>query len=321
VAELARAGWIADLAEAFPPAEIKQGFLPGPAAAALVYGGTFAVPWYADVGVLFRRTDLIPVAPRTYVELAERAARAPHGERLRGFVWQGLQSESLVCNACEAIWGHGGETSRDGRPLFDTPEAVGALAWLRAALVSGLSPPSVTSMAEEESRRTFQAGGAAFMRNWPYAFAEAQRRDSAVRGKVAVSALPSADGSPGPGALGGFHIALNARTPAWKVDAAVRLVEHLTSPWANAVLALSYGRLPARRDVYADDLIQSGAPMIADLLPTIERARPRPVTPYYPMIADTLAAEFSAAITGVRKPAECLRRAQTLVDHLMEEVR
>lgn len=37
----------------------------------------------------------------------------------------------------------------------------------------------------------------------------------------------------------------------------------------------------------------------------------------YPMIDGMLAAEFSAAITGVRSPAEALRRAQAEVDHLM----
>ena len=41
------------------------------------------------------------------------------------------------------------------------------------------------------------------------------------------------------------------------------------------------------------------------------------MTAYYPMIDGTLAAEFSAAITGVRSPAEALRRAQAEVDHLM----
>ncbi len=61
--------------------------------------------------------------------------------------------------------------------------------------------------------------------------------------------------------------------------------------------------------------------MIAALRPIAEAAKPRPVTPYYPMIADTLAAEFSAAITGVRTVSECLGRAQMLIDHLTEGVR
>ena len=40
------------------------------------------------------------------------------------------------------------------------------------------------------------------------------------------------------------------------------------------------------------------------------------MTPYYPLISDTLQAELSAAITGIRAPAEALRRAQAQIDHL-----
>jgi multiple sugar transport system substrate-binding protein len=321
VAEVARAGWIADLSATFPPDRIRRDFLPGAASAVVFQGATFGVPWYVDVGVLFRRTDLVPAAPKTYDELiAAAVSRRPRGHDMRGYVWQGLQSEALVCNVFEAIWGHGGLPASPDAVELDTPEARDALGYLRGLLARGVSPPSVTTMAEEESRRVFQLGSSVLMRNWPYAYAEAQRPGSAVRGRVGVSPLPTLTGEAGHGALGGFQLALNANTPRWKVEAAHALIAHLSSLDANVVLALSYGRLPARRAAYEDPRVVSGAPMIAGLLPAAVRARPRPVTPYYPMIADTLAAEFSAAITGVRSPAESLRRAQALADHLVREV-
>ncbi len=106
VAEFARAGWIADLSAAFPPDLLRRDYLPGAASAVIVDDATFAVPWYVDVGVFYRRTDLVPRAPRTYDELVASArevvSRRP---RLRGYLWQGLQSEALVCNVYEAIWG------------------------------------------------------------------------------------------------------------------------------------------------------------------------------------------------------------------------
>lgn len=318
VAEFARAGWIAELSAAFPPDALRRDFLPGAADAVILGDATFAVPWYIDVGVFFRRRDLVPQAPRTYRELVTfaREARRQRPSR-RGYVWQALQSEGLVCNVYEAIWGHGGTSMIGGRLLLDTPEAREALAYLRALVACGISPRSVTSMAEEESRRVFQAGDAVFMRNWPYAWAEAESPGSPVRGRVGLSALPTADGAIGRGALGGFQIALNAHTPAWKVDAAHRFIAHLTSTEANLTIALAYGRNPPRAAVYRDPRLLAGAPAIAGLLPLVERAEPRPVTPYYPMVDGTLAAEFSAAITGVRSPAEALRRAQAEIDHLM----
>ncbi len=320
VAELARAGWVADLSEAFPEERVRRDFLPGPASAVLVQGGTFAVPWYADVGVFYYRTDLVPRAPRTFAELLELAQGAAHKRSLHGYVWQGLQSEALVCNVLETMWGFGGVPASPGDIELDTEPARSALDLMRTLLTTGISPPSVTSMAEEESRRVFQAGAAVFMRNWPYAWAELQSKGSPVRGLVGMSTLPTARGAVGHGALGGFQLALNARTPSWKREAALALIAHLTSPEANLMLATQYGRLPALRRAYDDPRLVAAAPTVAALLPAAEHALPRPVTPYYPMIDDSLAAELSAAITGIRSPAEALARAQAQVDHLMRTV-
>jgi multiple sugar transport system substrate-binding protein len=320
VAELARAGWVADLSDVFPAEAILRDFLPGPASAVLTQGGTFAVPWYADVGVFYHRTDLVPHAPRTYAEMLDAARSMARKRSLHGYIWQGLQSEALVCDAYETIWGFGGPPAAPDRVELDTEAARSALELMRTLLVTGISPSSVTSMGEEESRRVFQAGAAVFMRNWPYAWAELQGAGSPVRGRVGIAPLPTARGAPGHGALGGYQLALNRYTPAWKREAALALVAHLTSPEANLMLATQYGRLPSRRKTYDDPHLAAAAPMVAALLPAVERALPRPVTPYYPMINDALAAELSAAITGIRSPAEALARAQAQVDHLVREV-
>jgi multiple sugar transport system substrate-binding protein len=321
ISELARAGWVRDLSAAFSPERIRREFLPGPASAALVQGGVYAVPWYADVGVFFYRADLCPSPPRTFAELVDQAQRAARRRSIHGYVWQGLQSEALVCNAFETIWGFGGSTGAEGdRVVVDSEEAREALEFMRTLLVSGISPPSVTSMGEEETRRVFQAGAAVFMRNWPYCAAELAGKASPVRGLWGMTTLPTTRGEPGHGALGGYQLALNARTPVWKVPAALALIAHLTSPEANLMLAADYGRLPARRKSYEDPRLVAAAPLLASLLPAVERARPRPLTPYYPMINDALAAELSAAITGIRSPAQALGRAQAQIDRLAREV-
>ncbi|MBF5046600.1 ABC transporter substrate-binding protein [Aggregicoccus sp. 17bor-14] len=320
VPEFARAGWIADLSDAFPPERLRADFLPGPAEAVLVQGRTYAVPWYLDVGVLYYRTDLVPRAPRTYAELErftrEALAHGPPG--LQGYLWQGRQYEGLNCNVYEALWGHGGEAvAPDGRVLLDTPEALAALGYLRGLITSGVSPGSVTAAGEEEARRVFQDGRAVFMRNWPYAWAEAQAPGSPIRGRVGLSTLPTEDGRPGAGALGGWQLALNAHSPPERRRAAEQLIAHLTSLEANVQLALHYGRNPPRRAAYDDARLRAQVPFIAQLRTMAEAARPRPVTPYYALLSDVLQGEFSAAVSGLRPPEEALSRAQARVDHLM----
>ena len=315
--EFARAGWLADLSASFPPARLRAEFLPHAVEAVTLDGRVYAVPWFLDVGLLFYRADLVRRAPKTYNELREVAraamARNPH---LAGFLWQGRQYEGLNCNVFEAIRGHGGELLRNGRIALDSSEARAALQWMRDAIVSGLSPRSVVSSGEEETRRAFQDGRAVFLRNWPYVWAEVQAPGSPVRGKVGFAPLPSVTGAPGPGTLGGWQLAVNAHSPPARRHAAERLVAFLTSHDAAVDLALHYSRIPARRAVYDDARIRQGAPFIAALLPIALAARPRPVTPYYALASDSIQGELSAAIAGLRSPAEALSRAQRIVDHL-----
>ncbi len=170
IPEFARAGWIADLSSAFPPSMLLGDFLPGAAKAALFQGRSFAIPFYIDVGLLYHRSDLVPHAPRTFDELMQIAERIAHDhDDIHGYVWQGKQYEGLICNVYEVFWGHGGKTMEGERVLLDTPPMRASLGYMRSLITRGASPTHVTSMAEEESRRVFQEGRAAFMRNWPYA--------------------------------------------------------------------------------------------------------------------------------------------------------
>src|SRR5581483_5772578 len=315
--EFAKAGWLADLSGAFPVERLREEFLPGPVEAVTAEGRTYAVPWFVDVGLLYYRTDLVPRAPRTYAELDEFARAAMRRDpSLSGWLWQGRQYEGLSCVVFEVVWGHGGDLLSGGRMTLDTPAAREALALLRSAIDSGLSPRAVISSGEEETRRAFQDGRAVFLRNWPYVWAEAQSPGSAVRGKIGWAPLPSATGAPGPGALGGWQLAVNANSPPERRRAAEKLVAFLTSARAATLLALRYSRIPARRSVYTDPAVKAEAPFIAALLPLALAARPRPVTPYYLLASDAIQGELSAAVAGLRSPQEALERAQRIVDHL-----
>ncbi|HZH04109.1 MAG TPA: ABC transporter substrate-binding protein, partial [Myxococcaceae bacterium] len=315
--EFARAGWIADLSAAFPPERMARDFLRSTAESAVFRGKTFAVPYYADVGLLYYRRDLVPSPPTTYAALEEAVLEARVQDRsMQGYLWQGKQYEGLVCNAFEAVWGHGGTPASGETLTVASPEAAAGLETLRGWVERGVSPRSVTSAAEEDTRRAFQQGSAVFQRNWPYAWAEMQKEDSPVCGRVGVAPLPTLAGEPGAGTLGGYQLAVNAHSPPEKRALVTALLAHLTSPDAYLTYALHYGRNPPMRSVYQDPRLRKGAPFTASLLPHLERARARPLTPYYNLISDALQGEFSAAVAGLRSPKEALARAQRRIDHL-----
>ncbi len=320
VPEFARAGWLSDMTGVLAAGE-EQAFFPGPIEAVTYKGRLFAVPWYIDAGLLYYRSDLLkkyrrPV-PKTWQELVMTAQAITAGEGdLYGFIWQGKQYEGLVCNVLEFLWSNGGAAFEQGRLDIDSPHNIEALGFMRDLIVRyGVTPPLVTTSIEEPTRRLFGNGRALFMRNWPYAWNIFEREGSAVKGKVGVAALPSFPGNPSASALGGWQLGVNRYSRHRK--AAEALVRYLISPAAQKTLALTIGYEPSLKALYKDPELMREQPFVASLYRIFMTARPRPVTPYYPMITQVLQPEFSAAITGIKTPAAALASARKQVGHII----
>ncbi|OPY65408.1 MAG: putative ABC transporter-binding protein precursor [Syntrophorhabdaceae bacterium PtaU1.Bin034] len=320
VPEFARAGWLMDLTHLLPESG-KRDFFPGLMEAATFKGEVYAIPWYIDAGVLFYRTDLLAkhgiAVPRSWGDLASAAQYIASRERgIHGFVWQGKQYEGLVCNMLEYLWSNGGSVLHNGKPVIDSQANRQALAFTRNLIVTRASPSLVTTATEETTREIFGSGRAVFMRNWPYAWNIFQREGSPVRGRVAVTELPSFPGhSPAP-ALGGWQLGINRHSR--NREAAARLVKFLTSVRVQKELALNVGYQPVRRSLYEDAEFKEKLPFVAGLYTVFTEARPRPVTPYYMMITQVLQSEFSATISGIRTPEAALASADRQIRHVLE---
>ncbi len=196
-----------------------------------------AMAYRPDLGLLYYRTDLLQQygyrePPKTWDELEMMAARIQAGERAKGkkqfwgFVWQGAADEGLTCNALEwqAAEGGGRIIEQDQAISVNNPQAIRA--WQRAAhWVGSISPPGVVGYREWDSLNVWAAGDAAFMRNWPSAYADSQAPGSSIRNKFDIALLPG--GKAGRvGTLGGWGLAIS-RFSAHPHEA-VELVRYLT---------------------------------------------------------------------------------------------
>src|SRR5439155_821060 len=100
--------------------------------------------------------------------------------------------------------------SDDGKKSeINSPENLKALQFMVDGIKSGAAPKAVTTYMEEPARRAFEAGKAAFMRNWPYAYALDQMAPK-IKGKFKVAPLPSFEGGGKAGILGGHNMVVSA---------------------------------------------------------------------------------------------------------------
>jgi multiple sugar transport system substrate-binding protein len=327
VPEFARAGWLLDLTDRVPQAELAAHFRSA-VDAATFRGRVWALPWIMNVGLLYYRKDLLDKyglrPPDTYDELVDQVRRIRAGEhdpRLDGFLWQGKQYEGLVVNALEVLWADGTRLlDEDGRLFPDAARAEEALAYLRMMIATGISPPWVTAADEELTRRAFGDGRAVFLRNWPYVLDLLERPGSPVRGRVGIAALPrQAHGIRGAGSTGGAHLGVHRRTR--HPELATALVRFLTSEEAQRTMAGGVALNPTRTALYHDAALVASHPAYPEFYRLILAGRPRPVTPYYLMLSSTLQPELSAVIVGIESPRDMVRRSRARVAHMLRDLK
>ena len=239
-----------------------------------VNGKLVAMPYRADLGLLFYRTDLLQQygyrgPPTTWDELETMATRIQAGEREKGnknfwgFVWQGDAAEGLACNALEwqASEGGGRIIERDMTVSVNNPEAIRA--WRRAARwVGSISPPSVVAYKEWDGTNFWAAGNAAFMRNWPQASVESRSAASPIRNKFDVTLLPAGKAGRA-GTLGGTSLAVSRFSTHPRE--AVELVRYLSSEHLQVERSRALSVPPTRSRVYEMPEVLEPNPHFAQL--------------------------------------------------------
>ena len=249
-------------------------------------GKLVAMPWFTDAGVLYYRSDLLEKhgvkPPATWQELTEAASKIQEAERkggndkFWGFVWQGKAYEGLTCDALEWIDSFNGGAIIDdkGAITINNPKAAEAIT-LAASWVGKVTPDGVLNYGEEEARGVFQSGNAAFMRNWPYAWAAGNSADSPIKGKIGVMALPKGgpDGK-NTGTLGGWQLAVSKYSK--NQELAADLVMFLTSKEEQKRRAVTASYLPTIAALYEDPDVLKASPFFGSLLATFKSAVARP---------------------------------------------
>lgn len=311
--KFAAAGWLVDLTEQFSPQDLAA-FSPADVNGGRYQGRLYRIPLRSDVGMLYYRKDLLEQAglapPQTFEDIATLSKVLQEKQMVRwGYLWQGKQYEGLSAMFVEVLKGFGGfwvdpETLEVG---LDRPEAIRAVQFLRDTINQGISPPGVTTYVEEDTRRLFQNGQAAFLRNWPYAWPLLNEETSPVKGKVAIMPMVPTAGQQGGSCLGGWGLGI-AKTSKHPKEA-LEAIRFLTSEPSQHKFVMEAGYVPSRQNLFNDPQIAAKYSYYPELFKVVQNAVLRPPIAQYAQTSDILQRYLSAALTNQKPPEQAMKAA------------
>ena len=311
VPKFAAAGWLKNLHE-FVSEEELQDFLAGDINGGKYQDGLYRMPFRSDAGMLYYRSDLLSEngyqPPETFAQLTTISQDLQKkGVAKWGYVWQGKQYEGLSAMFVEILEGFGTywvnpETLEVG---LDSDKAIAAVEFLRNTVKEGISPPGVTTYAEEETRRLFQGGETVFLRNWPYVARLAA--DSDIAGKYTLKPMVHQPGYKSGACQGGWGLGISTSTKhpqeAWRV------IEFISSEESQRQFVLKTGYVPSRRSLFNDPAIVKKYPYYPQLLKVVESSTLRPPIAQYAQASDILQRYLSSALTNTMTAEKAMKAA------------
>lgn len=291
-------------------------FAPGLVQGATENGKVYGAPFFMDAGFLYYRKDLLKAAnlpvPTTWQQLQSEAQTLQQKHMVKyGFVWEGASYEGLTCDWMEYLTDAGGKVfNSQGAPVMNSPQALKALTFMRGLITSGVTPSTVVTFQEPNAMNVFNAGQAAFLRNWDYAWSNSQAAGTKVVGKVGVVPLPTFAGQsqPGYGAIGGWNLYVNPHTKHLKAD--LTFIEWMTGVQAQTILATKYSEIPTNAAVQNNPAVRKVNPVLDIVGKTRLIARPSQ-NAYYSKISRAIFTNINAALSGQVSPQTALNNANS----------
>jgi multiple sugar transport system substrate-binding protein len=305
-AEFASQKWLMDTTE-YVNAR-KGEFIPSTLETINFDGRYWGVPKQTDSAFIYYRDDKVDSVPQTWQELYTEA------QSKGGIVYQGAPYEGLTCDFLELAFAAGGKVlSADGKKSeINSPANVKALQFMADGIKNGAAPKAVTTYMEEPSRRAFESGKPAFMRNWPYAYALGNQKGSDVKGKFKVAPFPQFEGAGKAGILGGHNLVISAFSKNPK--GAVTLIDFLVSPEIQKQDAADFSLAPVLNATYDDPAVKKALPFAAELKQAVAQAKSRPVSPVYPQISQAIYKNVNEALSGQVSPQDALKKADSEIN-------
>ncbi|MFD2094158.1 ABC transporter substrate-binding protein [Blastococcus deserti] len=238
---------------------------------------------------LFRAAGLDPDnPPKTWSEWNDAAAKLNQPPNSFGIGLIGCKDETSSVLTDSFIFSNGGEIlDESGDVVFDSPENVEAFEQYQTLLQ--YSPAGSAGACEQDVVNQFTAGKAAMILDGSW---QQDTMKNAAQFDWRIALPPAPDGKEFVGALGGWNLAVNAKSE--NQDLAFELIETLSQPENQAAVNSLIPALQSAGEQFVNENRQQPEVILAALA----GGRPRPASPVYPQLSQVQQAAVQEIIGG-----------------------
>lgn len=301
LAEFTRFDLLQDVSARITPEE-KDKVFPGAMNTVIYKGKTLGMPWILDTKYLYYNKAMLSKAgittpPQTWQQVLDDAKIIKQKKIVNyPLVWSWSQAEALVCDYTTLVSGFGGQFYQNGKLNFSSPASLKALNLMKSSLDDGLSNPASREYLEEDVRKSFSNGDAAFALNWTYMYNMANDpKQSKVAGDVGIMPAPG----DAPGQAGGVNgsMGLGIAKGSTHPEQAWQYIQYMTSqPVQNQYARLS---LPIWKSSYQDPAVKKDQEsLIAAADKSLNVMLSRPETADYSRLSNQLQQQLQQVLLG-----------------------
>jgi multiple sugar transport system substrate-binding protein len=275
-------------------------------------GKMYAYWWGTDVRVLYRRTDLVPEAPRTWDALIRAANAAKQKDsKVDGYLFNGGRWEGTVFDNLAHFWSQGGElVDEQGKPIFgEEPHRtymLNVMNFLKETVDSGAAPQQVATIkdyADFESAAAAQTVAMFQGGDFQYPVLQELLPPEEFK-KWEVSLLPTMNASDTKKTgTGGWTMGAFSDDPE-KVEMCMEFTKDVFIGEANELLP----QLPTSPKLF-NTLETFDNPTYDPFLEALKYGKARPGDPVYPTISEELQIAIGTVLTEEATPEEALDKA------------
>jgi len=321
---LQEAGWLVDLGAQYQnqglqidpdlvPNMVNIGRFPYPD------GALYALPHVGNVELFAYRHD---IAARYGFDALQRwddvlalaqQVRANEPDMVP-ILFRGVQGNPIVTGFLPIFWAFGADILVDGRPAFNTPEALNAVEFFLE--LARFAPEGVTAYQSTQVRDALYSGaGAVAIEVWPGWIGDLENPEvSNVVGQVRVAAHPG-QVSPSSPMIGAWMVGIprNSRN----VDAAFDFLRFLTSAPIQEMMADQAGLPPTRASVHQIPRLQEKFPWYPAQLDGQRSGSIRPRTDRWAQIETVFGDYLQRALVGEVSAREALDQIQRRSEEIL----